>query len=84
MTAPTPGPLPQVRVPSADRGYLVLRQDRSPGYVRALRCQFCDVSVTVRDLYRAGDRSGQGAYNRARGKIVAHIYEQHREAFHAL
>lgn len=62
----------------AGQGYDIYR---APYSVRidALRCQHCTFSVAPRLLFREGDKSGQGQYNRARGLMLKHIYQWHRE-----
>ena len=57
--------------------YDVARRDRG-GDIQSLRCCHCAFSVGVRALFRVGDRSGQGAYNRARGVMVKHLHADHR------
>jgi hypothetical protein len=61
-------------IPKADRGYVVQRQGRWPGY--ALCCQFCGFSISP--------RLRLGRYNRARGKMVSHLYQMHRTALYAI
>lgn len=63
--------------------YDVVRQDRSPGYIRHLKCCHCNFLVGVRDLFRSGDKSGAGAYCRARAKMVKHLHSEHRSQMEA-
>ncbi len=48
------------------------------GQIRWLTCMHCAFRVDVRSLHRAGDRSGQGRYNRARAAMVKHLHAEHR------
>ncbi len=46
--------------------------------ISRIRCLHCDFSVHPHDYYRAGDKSGQGQYNRARALMVKHLHTEHR------
>lgn len=65
----------------ADEHYDVVRFPPSwarRNEVRFLRCRCCGFKVEVVPLRRVGDKSGQGRYNRARGRMVLH-YREHPE-----
>lgn len=61
----------------ADEHYLVVRRNGIPDNVLRLRCMRCEFLVNVPSLHKVGDRSGQGRYNRARGKMVKHWHTEH-------
>lgn len=48
------------------------------GQVNALTCSHCEFYVKVGPLFRGGDKSGQGRYNRARAVMVKHLHAEHR------
>jgi hypothetical protein len=48
------------------------------GQVNALTCAHCPFFVKVAPLFKGGDKSGQGRYNRARAVIVKHLHKKHR------
>lgn len=50
------------------------------GQVNALVCRHCDFFVKVAPLFKPGDKSGQGRYNRARAVMVKHLHAEHRAA----
>ncbi len=52
--------------------------------VKALTCKHCSFYVVPRTLHRAGDRSGQGRYNRARGVMVRHLHKEHGQTLIAV
>lgn len=65
-----------------DGHYDVARyEDRGPcwGEVKAIVCNHCGFSVAPRRFHKAGDRSGQGRYNRARAVMVRHLHAEHRD-----
>lgn len=64
----------------ADHHYNVRRygdMDARRGQIKSLVCRWCQFSVGVVALHRAGDKSGAARYCRARAIIVKHIHTEH-------
>ena len=60
-----------------DGHYDVVRYNGG-GDITAIKCMHCSFSVAPRNYFRAGDKSGQGRYNRARAVVVKHLHAEHR------